>query len=622
MTAGAVPGPDVGSPALCWPDRVAGLICRGTAIFAAILLALEVGTLLIGVISRYLFHSPIVWTDEIAGDLFLWLSMAGAIIALEREQHMRMTTFVDRAPPRRRSLFNALSVSVTFVFLAALLSASYEYAIDEAYVITPTLEISGAWRAAAVPVGMALMLLLSVLRVLRSDKLQVVASVAGIGLAFGALALAQEPLIAIGNYNLLVFFCLGAPILILAGVPIAFAFGSSTALFIMLIADAPETVFMSRMTEGMSHLILLSVPLFVLLGLLIEMTGMAAAMVGFLARLLGHFRGGLSYVLLGAMCLVSGISGSKTADMAAIGPVLFPEMRKRNANPGELAALLSTTAAMTETIPPSLVIIAIGSVTGVSISALFAGGVMPALVMAAFVSAVIWWRSRGDDMSGVARATSKEIAWAFWIAMPATVLPFIIRAAVVEGVATATEVSTVGIAYSVIVGLLVYRQFDWRKLLPIAVETATLSGAIMLIIGCATAMSWAITQSGFAHALAAFMAAAPGGARTFLVVSIAAFVVLGSLLEGLPALVLFGPLLFPIAKELGIHEVHYAMVVILAMAIGLFSPPFGVGYYVACAIGKVDPAVGMRKIGAYIVAMILGLLLIAFVPWFSIGFLK
>jgi tripartite ATP-independent transporter DctM subunit len=277
---------------------------------------------------------------------------------------------------------------------------------------------------------------------------------------------------------------------------------------------------------------------------------------------------------------------------------------------------------MTETIPPSLVIIAIGSVTGVSISALFAGGVMPALVMAAFVSAVIWWRSRGDDMSGVARATSKEIAWAFWIAMPATVLPFIIRAAVVEGVATATEVSTVGIAYSVIVGLLVYRRFDWRKLLPIAVETATLSGAIMLIIGCATAMSWAITQSGFAHALAAFMAAAPGGAGTFLVVSIAAFVVLGSLLEGLPALVLFGPLLFPIAKELGIHEVHYAMVVILAMAIGLFSPPFGVGYYVACAIGKVDAAEGMRKIGAYIVALILGLLLIAFVPWFSIGFLK
>src|SRR5205085_6454284 len=134
-------------------------------------------------------------------------------------------------------------------------------------------------------------------------------------------------------------------------------------------------------------------------------------------------------------------------------------------------------------------------------------------------------------------------------------LPFVIRSVVVEGVATATEVSTVGIAYTVLVGLFVYRRFDWRRLYPMLVETASLSGAILFIIGCATAMAWALTQSGFSRELAAFMAAVPGGSVGFLVISALAFVVLGSFLEGIPAIVLFGPLLFPIARAVGVNEV-------------------------------------------------------------------
>jgi TRAP-type C4-dicarboxylate transport system permease large subunit len=154
------------------------------------------------------------------------------------------------------------------------------------------------------------------------------------------------------------------------------------------------------------------------------------------------------------------------------------------------------------------------------------------------------------------------------------------------------------------------------------VETAALSGAILLIIGTATGMAWALTQSGFSGALARAMGALPGGGVTFLFVSILAFVILGSVLEGIPAIVLFGPLLFPIARQMGVNEVHYAMVVILSMGIGLFSPPFGVGYYAACAIGRVNPDEGMRPIVGYVLAMLVGLIVIALVPWISTGFLK
>lgn len=321
------------------------------------------------------------------------------------------------------------------------------------------------------------------------------------------------------------------------------------------------------------------------------------------------------------MYLVSGISGSKAADMAAVAPVLFPEMKERGAKPGDLVALLSATGAQTETIPPSLVLITIGSVTGVSISALFTGGLLPGVVLAITLGILVWWRYRGEDLSHVKRASGRDIGKAFIISLPAIALPFVIRAAVVEGVATATEVSTIGIVYAVLAGLLIYRQFDWSRLKPMLVDTACLSGAILLIIGTATGMAWGLTQSGFSRSLAAAMTGLPGGGATFIAVSIVAFVILGSVLEGIPAIVLFGPLLFPIARLVGVHEVHYAMIVILAMGIGLFAPPFGVGYYAACAIGRVDPAEGIRPILGYLLALLAGLIIVAIFPWISIGFL-
>jgi TRAP-type C4-dicarboxylate transport system permease large subunit len=153
------------------------------------------------------------------------------------------------------------------------------------------------------------------------------------------------------------------------------------------------------------------------------------------------------------------------------------------------------------------------------------------------------------------------------------------------------------------------------------IETACLSGAILLIIGTATGMAWGLTQSGSSRALAAAMTGLPGGSAAFIAVSIAAFTILGSVLEGIPAIVLFGPLLFPIARAVGVHEVHYAMIIILAMGIGLFAPPFGVGYYAACAIGRVDPAEGIRPIWGYLLALLAGLIVVAIFPWISIGFL-
>jgi tripartite ATP-independent transporter DctM subunit len=602
--------------------RLETILAWVTEVPAAILVGVEILVLLVGVIARYAFNRPLTWSDELASILFLWLAMLGAVIALRRAEHMRLAFLIGLAPVRWRRRLETLTTVIVGTFLLALIGPAREYVAVQWFITTPALEIHDGYRVAAIAIGATLMLVIVLARLIERAALADLALALVIVVAIaGGFWLAKPLLMSLGNVNLLIFFVGMVAVCVALGVPIAFAFGISTVCYLAFTTQVPLTIVASRIDEGTSSLILLSVPLFVFLGLLIEMAGLARVLVDFMAALIGHVRGGLSYVLLGAMYLVSGISGSKAADMAAVAPVLFPEMRRRGASPGELVALLAASGAMSETIPPSLVLITIGSVTGVSIAGLFTGGLLPALVAALALVVVCRIRSRGENLAGVSRAPLRVVARTFVVALPALALPFLIRAAVVQGVATATEVSTVGVVYTAIAGLFIYRQFDWRRLYPMLIETASLSGAILLIIGTATAMAWALTQSGFSRQLVTMMEQMPGGQVGFLGVTILMFAVLGSVLEGIPAIVLFGPLLFPAARALGVHDVHYAMVVILAMGVGLFAPPFGVGFYAACAIGRVAPDEAMGRVWPYLGAVLIALIAVAFVPWLSIGFL-
>ena len=587
---------------------------------AAVFVLADISILFMGVVSRFVFHQPLTWSDELASIIFLWTAMLGSVIAVKRAEHMRMTAVITLAKNSFADFLESLQYSAGLAFLVLLLIPAYERAMDEAIVMTPALEISSLWREAALPLGMALMALYSLIKLLKSPKIMPsLLSVVLMAAVVFVLYRFQFVFDDLGAWNLLIFFVFVVLFAVFAGVPIGYSFGLGVLGYLGFTTTTPISVIVGRMDEGMSHQILLAVPLFVFLGLLMEMSGMARAMVAFLESLLGHVKGGLSYVLIGAMYLVSGISGSKAADMAAVTPALFPEMKKRGADEGELVALLAATGAQTETVPPSLVLITIGSVTGVSISGLFTGGLLPALFLALVLALVVAWRSRNDHSQVLPRAKGAQVLRLCMVALPALVLPFVIRFAVIQGIATATEVSTIGIVYCTVAGLIIYRQWSWSRIIPMLIETASLSGAILFIIGTATAMAWGLTQSGFSGWLAQSMQGLPGGAPVFLGVSIVAFVVLGSVLEGIPAIVLLGPLLFPIARQLGIHEVHYAVVVVLSMGLGLFAPPLGVGYYAACAIGKVDPNKGIRPILPYLSALIVGIVMIAFVPWISIG---
>jgi tripartite ATP-independent transporter DctM subunit len=589
---------------------------------AAILLTVIVALLLAGVVSRYVFSLPVVWIDEAASISFLWLAMLGAAIAIDRNEHLRLTIFLGLLPAKSRAFVETLALLVVATFLGVMVQPALEYVQEEWFVTTPALGIPNSFRVAAIAFGIVAMLVIVLAYAVRRSRLvHLVGAAALIGAVAGLFWLLSPTLLRLGYANILIFLVGVTAVCLVLGVPIAFCFGISTLAFLAFSTRVPIFVMIGRMDEGMSSLILLSVPIFVLLGCVLDQTGMGKAIVDFLASLLGHVRAGMSYVLLGSLFLVSGISGSKVSDMATVAPALFPEMKRRGYKPKELIALLATGAAMADTVPPSIVLIVLGSVAGVSIAGLFTSGFVVAMVLLVVLAVLARWKARGEALGGVRRAPLSLVLRTCLVAAPALVLPFLIRSVVGGGIATATEVSTIAVLYAFLVGIVLYGGIGARTFYGMLVETAALSGAILMILGTALAMAWALTQTGFAQQLATLMTNLPGGWLAYMAVTILVFLVLGCILEGLPAIVLMAPLMFPIARKLGIHDVHYAMVVVTAMNIGLMTPPIGIGFYVACKIGNVSPDEAMGAIWPYLLALLVGLALIAALPAISLAVL-
>ncbi|TCT04001.1 TRAP transporter large permease subunit [Aquabacter spiritensis] len=598
--------------------RAGSRFMRPVEAVASALLVVVVGLLLTGAISRYFFSLPVVWIDEVSSISFIWLAMLGSLIALDRNEHLRLTLVLRVLPDRAKGFVETLALLLVAAFLLALAYPAFDYMMEERFITTPALNIAGSYRAAALPFGICAMAALAVAQAVKRGTLRdLVVSLAIIGAVLGLLWLASPALIHAGNVTILLFLVVFVALCLAGGVPIAFCFGIGTVTYLAFATRVPVFVMIGRMDEGMSSLILLSVPVFVLLGCILDSTGMGKAIVDFLASLLGHVKAGMSYVLLGSLFVVSGISGSKVSDMATVAPALFPEMKRRGHRPKDMIALLATGAAMADTVPPSIVLIVLGSVAGVSIAGLFTAGFVVALVLLAALAALARFLARDEKMDGVRRASPGLIWRTLLVAAPALVLPFLIRSAVSGGMATATEVSTFAVVYALFIGMVLYGGISRRTFYAMLVETAALTGTILMILACAVAMAWAITQAGIAQDLATLMAGLPGGWIGFMAVSIALFLVLGCILEGLPAIVLMAPLMYPIARKLGINDIHYSMVVVTAMNIGLMTPPIGIGFYLACKIGNVSPDEAIGAIWPYLLALFAGLVLVAAVPAIS-----
>jgi len=587
-------------------------------LLAGALAAVVAAALLVGVVSRYLFSMPLIWMDEAVSLGFIWLTMVGTVLAMHRNEHLRLALFIEMMPARVRPWVHAFALAAVAAVLIALIGPALEYVQEEWFIRTPALDIPNSYRVSAIAFGLIGMLAIIAVHACKTVPVKALIVACLVVSAIAWLCWSISPTLrSMGNVNMLILMAGFGIVCLVAGVPIAFCFAIAAVSYLAFATQVPLLIVIGRMDEGMSALVLVSVPVFVLLGCILDHTGMGKAIVDFLASLLGHVKAGMSYVLLGALFIVSGISGSKVSDMATVAPALFPEMRRRGHKSGEMVALLATGAAMADTVPPSIVLIVLGAVAGISIAGLFNAGFVVAGVLLVSLIALARWKARHENMHGAKRQPWGIIKPLLWIAGPALVLPFLIRIAVGEGIATATEVSSVAVAYALVAGHFLYGGIGLRRLYTMLVDTAALSGAVLLVLGAASAIAWAVTQSGVVQTLSVFLTDLPGGAVAFMLVSILVFLFLGCLLEGLPAILLMAPIMFPIAQKLGIHEIQYAMVIVCAMNIGLMIPPIGVGFYIACRIGEAQPDTVVRAIWPYLAALLAGTLLVAAVPWIS-----
>lgn len=601
------------------PHYQASTWMKPMEVTAAALMALIVVLLLVAVVTRYILATPVIWIEEVIGTAFVWLAMIGASIAMHRNEHLRLTLFLSMFPERMREIIHSFALVCMAAFLVAVAGPAYEYAVDEWVIRTPTLEIPSTFRVSAMLFGIVSMLVILVNHAVKTAKTKDLIFSALVVCISATILWYFSPMFQLlpTGLNISIFLALLVAIFLIAGVPIGFCFGLGTLCYLAFSSHVPLMVIVSRMDEGMSSIILVSIPVFVLLGCILDATGMGKAIVQLLSSLVGHIKAGMSFVLLGSLFIVSGISGSKTSDMATVAPALFPEMERRGHKKASMVALLATGAAMADTVPPSIVLIVLGSVAGVSIAGLFQSGFVVAMVLLITLLVLARWKARHEDMTGIERPSISKIGKFLLIATPALILPFLIRSVVGGGVATATEVSSIAVLYAFIAGHFLYGGVSKKKIYEMLVETASLSGAILLILGTASGMAWAVAQSGVIQEMTVALTNMPGGTVAFIIVTIIIFLVLGCLLEGLPAVLLLAPIMFPIAKKLGIHDIHYSMIVVAAMNIGYMTPPIGIGLYIACRIGDASPDEVIKEILPYLTALLVGVGVIAAVPWLS-----
>jgi tripartite ATP-independent transporter DctM subunit len=567
------------------------------------------------VLARFLFNAPVEWSDDVARGLMVGSSFFGAASALARSENLGVAFFADLLPAKIRPVVDAVSaVLIVLVSATVALNALKLGALTAGQTTGSGLPLELTFY----PMGVgAVFMTAFALDLLRTRDLKhmiagviVTALIAGFYLAWDYFAPDTVP--SSGVLMLIGFF-----VTLFGGLPIGFALALAALIFIWVEGTLPGVIFAQQMARGIDNFVLLAIPFFILVGYLMEANGMSVRLIELLQRAVGHMRGGLNVVMVTSMVLFSGISGSKMADVAAVGSVLIPAARRARQNPGGAVALLAASAVMAETIPPCINLIILGFVANLSIGGLFVAGLLPAGLMALALIIVCILFGRKPAVSDAPPAMAVAGLWSGAIASLGLIV--LIFAGFKFGFATATEISAFAALYALVVGGVVFRELNLKSTAHSFVHAATRSGLVLFIVAAAQSLAFILTLQQVPHAVGDLMLSLSQshGVWLFMLLSIAVLIVMGSVLEGAAALIIFGPLLLPVAVRLGIDPLHFGVVLVIAMGIGLFAPPLGLGLYGACLIGKVPVEQTIKPIAGYLGLLFLCLLVVAFVPAIS-----
>ena len=599
------------------PGRWLAWLTRWTEYMSGAVLAADVLMVFLSVVYRYFLHDPVEWAEEGARALMIVLVFFGAATVLARSQHVGVDLFRLWLPARWQP---ALVQSGHWIIagVSASLFVSSLLLLADSYGQTTSLGLPQWLYVYPVVVGSLFMALFGLANAVNASPRLV------IGTLLGALAVAA----AVYGWNALmpghavkpgVLLAAGFAFGLVAGVPIGFVLAFSALLYFLADPSLPLLVYSQQVMAGSDHFVLLAIPFFVLAGLLMESNGMSSRLIELLLRIFGRVRGGLGLITITATAFFSGVSGSKLADVAAVGGIVMPAVRRTRQDPNEHAGLLASTAVMAETIPPCINMIIMGFVANISIAGLFMAGLVPAAVMAlalASLAVVVGRKINPDEAFPQRRPLLRLVGGA----LVAIVMVAMIGKGVTSGVATSTEVSAFAVVYALVAGSLAFRELSLKGLARLFVKSSSMAGSILFIVAAASSLSFALTIEQIPQLVSSSMIAfaQEWGSTMFILLAVLMMIIFGAVLEGAPALIIFGPLLTPIAQQLGIHPLHFGTVMVIAMGLGLFAPPIGLGLFATCALTGTTVKDVARPMMKYLAVLLVTLVVLVLVPAFSL----
>jgi tripartite ATP-independent transporter DctM subunit len=409
----------------------------------------------------------------------------------------------------------------------------------------------------------------------------------------------------------------GFVVMLAINVPVAFSMALACLLTLFYQGTVPISTVTLKLYSGIDTFPFLAIPLFILAGGLMEQGGISQRLVRFAKNLVGHIKGGLGFVVVVAEIFFSGISGSSIADASAIGSLLLPSMMQAGYPPPRAAAIVAAATGMGMMIPPCLNMVVLGAMSNISIAGLFMGGFLPGFLMALTLMIIIYYQSSKGVLPAAEgkRATFKEIVVSFRESVIPLMMPVIIFGGIFSGVFTATEAASVATVYAFIVSVFIYREIKGKDIVRILVDTALMTGVVCLLVGAATSFSWILATYQVPQMLGSFIGSVSEGRVVFLLLTIAVFFVFGMILDGLPAILIFFPILFPIAQTLGIHPLHFGVLVIAIVGISIVAPPIGLCLVIICSLAKIKLSDTIKPLIPYTLILVIDLIVMAFWPW-------
>jgi tripartite ATP-independent transporter DctM subunit len=595
------------------------LLGRGIEAAAIVVLAVQVVVVLAGVVSRYVVNRPIAGSDEIATLVLVWLTFLGGAAAQRRRAHPSVNLLTERLDPRVLPYVHAATRLVEVVFFACICWQSLELWYLRRGEPSAGAGFDMGLYPAALVVGVTATLLFGLRQLAAVPKrplLVVLTAIGSLAVIYALTARATGlPLARIDATTLL---AAGFALLLLLNAPLAVALGFPALLYLLILGGPNLLMLPQRLIAGADNFVLLAIPLFILAGALMETGGISRRLMNLAMALVGHLRGGLAHVTVVAEVMFSGISGSTTADVAAMGSLLIPPMEKAGYGREEAVSIVSAASAMGILVPPCLLMVILAAIADISVTALFLAGFLPAAVLAATLMLLIYVKARRLHWPVATRASWKGLGAAALHAVLPLMLPILIFGSIFSGAATVTESAVLAVVYALVLGVGVYREIPLRDLPRLFLDSATLSSVGMWLIASASGFTWLLARDQVPQMVSSWVLGISGQQWFFIVASVVIFTFFAAILEGFPAVIILGPIFYPIATQMGVSNLHFSIIIVACVGIGLFLPPVGVALFIACGIARSSMDRVMPIFWPYLLVLLAGLLIVSFVPWITL----